>query len=1238
MTWLLVVAALALPPAPSEAEVRWRPLPVGRSGVLGGAAVELLEVDGDLPLRARCPDGVEPTRRAASPGALVEGPFGEARRVEGRWLLAPGPAELRHWAVPAGCAWEVARAARSGRGHARHERASPAEPWTSFPDPVEPELEAWVGGERSRYLAVRPLGPHPADGTRPRTEGHRVVRPDGVWWRVEQRAAWTVRGPARVRIEARALGSARPLCLHGPGGLACADAGRRAPLAVGADGLVAEPELLDGVEVGARAVWRALVPSGVHALELPGPALVRIRHGDPAAYGSSGPAEWAVHVAPKPAPPIEVVPPNSSHRTDLLFRPGEGGDPGVRWAEPERAERPVDATGSVSVWVTEAGAPCVVVLPGGTELRSAGVAGVSRFLWTGPSPAPPGPVRVSGCAAQVRTQAGPGGVGGGWVATAWVRPGAERPAAWTLDPGVAHSLRLAHRTGQRDPYSVVVDADGDRSAFAVAPLPTPAALRDAGHGGFGPPVALPVPEGARQLSVWVSADVALRVSRPGSDPLATRVEAPAEPRVDAALDPLAVRAEALLEAGYPYAAAADLRQLGWRAPAAVPDALATDVDRAVLRAVAGADQWIARDPAWLPAPVAELDPELVGLAAEGDYLAVAERVRGRADPLRWWRAGFAEGQVPTGSQRLLAYLDLASAGRSGHPWYWPLRATSDWEVVGSLRGAVGRGRIPWPPVPEPRDAVLEGLLAAEPWDPGRVLRFPDGAELRVAEPVALRARCRAPWAPDLPDLTCGFDVLDFGGAVRTSVVAAVDGTPAVVDVRDVPAYVRVRAPRRTVGEVLLPPGLELVPERSAWSLSPGARASFDVLAPTVVRLQTWAPSGAAALRVEAGGVALERAVAERGDVEVPVPGSGPVRVFVQSTEPVWVVPQLRVARGRAALPVRDRLPTAVALAPRTGAPVVAARRALPVQTARPVQRPAVTGVLGLGGGVEVGPDDAEEDLRAGTAQATVDVGVASRPGRAPGWLDGSVGVAGSGEGALASGRVGGDLRLTHGSVRTWLLADAGGATEAGLAAVHGRARLRAEAVPVPGLQVLGSVGGSGRALVVGDGFAAPRVWTPFREEHPWSLEPSAEVRVLPSPWARGGVYGLVRTNALPDAVWSDLARGGLRLELGAPGVWGRAGVRVDRRFGDDHRPVGAWSPELLGSVRAVVWPGRDVGVGLRGGFVHQLETGGTTASVVLEVLASRDRALDDLRPSRTPGRHALAWHQDRAAERRRARR
>ncbi|MBW1880235.1 MAG: hypothetical protein JRJ84_17885, partial [Deltaproteobacteria bacterium] len=293
---------------PPALELRWNPVEPrleDRGELADGREVRVVAVAGDQALGAVC-DGPTPFRRALMGGALVEGPFSDPIAEESAWVFPPAPPTVREWLVePADCHLYALAERATSRGAARTERAG-EDLWeaTAF-DPVFPEAAArWVEEASDpqawldRYLALRPPGPHPAgigwpapaspEGTaRPtRVRLNPFAQPEGDrrWWRAEHGAVWRLRGPRRVRVQARWLDAPRLMCLEVDGEATCQERSAWEETVVHDGALEPRSGHLYGSRVGRTATWTVLLPEGSHALKLEGPALVRASTSFPELY------------------------------------------------------------------------------------------------------------------------------------------------------------------------------------------------------------------------------------------------------------------------------------------------------------------------------------------------------------------------------------------------------------------------------------------------------------------------------------------------------------------------------------------------------------------------------------------------------------------------------------------------------------------------------------------------------------------------------------------------------------------------------------------------------------------------------------------------------------------------------------------------------------------------------------------------------------------------------------------
>lgn len=1207
MVSLLAALALAAP--------HWEPIPV-REGAVG--AVRIVDVPSEAPLRLHCSE--EPTRHAIWDGHLVDGPFPPPVRDGDAWLFPPTPGFFE-WAItPADCAVARLDTGLSTAEIARIERRS--DHLAAAMTGVFPEAEAWLAEDfDTRYLALRPSGPHWPHRTRPAPDGGRRV---DDWWEAD-RPSWTIRGPRRLRVHARPLQDAWQACLVVDGVRSCLPTPPAVETVLDGDRLVRTP-----LRHGQTASWSVLLDRGVHEVAVEQPALVRLEATTPDAYTRLEPSGTVIWPPGDLTPPQETVPPDAPDGATVLFGPSRGAvaPDEARWV-------PLDAVPTGATLLSEGvlalhlegEAPCTV-RAGADAWEALPGRRVHRFLWTGDDPAPDLP-RIDGCAARVRVTGIDVAPAGSWVASSWWPAG----RTWTAPEGATLQLAVRGRVTVRVngvPWTVHPAAEALFTPDGVA---------------WQGPVRLPLPPGP--VTVTADAPILTRVRStvpwgrlpacpPGScaDVAAPPADRPepgdalyplnraiaAHPGADAFL----ARADWLAAHGEDHLAWIDAERAARLAPD-LDNPVADRLKRRRATLLFGPGRWVPADPVWVPAGSGLADE-----AARGDFLAVARALRERTDPRPWWREALRSGQIPTAAERIAALRDLVvhtPPDQVDHPWLWPLRGPSRWETVHLVRGA-RRSEVTWPADEEP---LFD--LFPEPWPVQEIVRLSGRLELQLppSTPRRVPVRCRSTRV-EAPR-GCAFLALDARGEVLAEARTDVHGTAALLELPPGPVNLAVLPREGVEAQIRLAGAAADLDRRSAWAVDGVAR--FDVLGPTVVRLETWSGDDNV-LEVTVDGVRSRHEVAAIGPVYVPVDVEGPAEVTVRPRRAT----RLRVSHR---IPVPDSRPVpddedrvALALsAPPVVAPVTA-EPPPPLPWAAPEARsrvgPPVTVLAGLGFGTEDLDDEQPEERLPDLVKRVEEVVVLSRPGSAPWWLEGGVHAEQADHGQVVEGKVTVEGRLVDRGWRLWLLADAslarGHIEDPPLTTAETSVRLSADTLLAPRLRLIGSVSGLGRGVVRGEYTPAPdwvdRLWSWYKDHHRVAVEPEVELRGLLGPWVELAAYGGVTSN---DTIqWPiDRATLGGRIDLSQPHVALRLGAEVERRFADLHRAGGYFSPELSARGTVTTFPSPNLGLQVRLSAAHHFSFRQTTALVGLRVLVGRDRGLSDLRPSRIRDRHAAQW-------------
>jgi len=1268
----LATARAAEPTTPVLGTLRWAPVPAQPGDI--DSDRRLVQVPGKLLLRAQCGDDVVPHRQALYDSGLAEGPFSWPVQDESGWVFPPGPPGADTWIVqPATC--DLYRlddmispegAAHAEQHHTASEVAAAALASHGLDDDAVRFLST-PGDTAERWATLRPPGPHPA--------GY-------AHWQSATGGSFTIHGPRRLVIFARWLDAPRPLCLRVDDQTSCRNTGPdKRP--VFQDGAVTWVPATHR-PAGHVLAWHALLPKGPHEVAVDGLAEVRITGTWPLLYTEDARAlrPTALRIEPGREPPeAATIHPEGTPASVLLFGPIDGpvGPDDIRWLPLDspalQGATRVDAPGVFTLHLQPEGdGPCTVQFAGGTPWQARPEDAVQRFLWTGTSPSSEWPI-VQGCRARVRVT-GAAGAQEAWSGSRWwwAEPGGA--LSWDDPPAEAH-LWIRHPEGRDAPYRLWIRHPSGRVAHWTIDPRRSAPDRWTVRGGpWEPAIPLRLEPGSGPVEVWADAPVIARLTglappappagdRDGTAPAPSPISAaPGAPedlraltRAIAAAPDAPTRATALLRRAEALQALGEDR-LAWtdweRAAAAAPDQVQdnplTDVLRQRTAAMLfGADQWVPADAAWIPG---DAPAGTEAHAREGDWLGVAERIGDAGgDPRPWWRQAIVDGQVLTAAQRIAMYRDLVvhtPASEVDHPWLWPLRVLSTWEGVNQVRGTLP-GAVRWPNAPPDGPD-----LYPDAWPTPHTLRLLAGYDLQVphAGGLHLSVRCRSTRI-DAPAEPCRFEARDPRGRVLANTTTDPWGTAGTLAVPEstATAYIHVDALPGVEAEVLQPAGIPRDQERTGWSVTAGGHITFEVLGPTVLRLEVWRPQpGDTSLAVEVTGprgttrtTQLTRGLDE---VRVPVDRAGPVRVKVSPTARVWLIPSIRVPRATSRTPLPDAQWIAAGFA--TSLPAPSEARAAPEApwvppTGRPVRRPPATVYLRAGFGTANVDQNILQPTLSPSPRGFQTLGIASRPTAVPLWLD----LEARGDESRSGGQFSIDGLAEWLAVQRtwnlWVLGEGqwvrGTDPNAPLATAEGRLRVTAAVWPWPrwDFQLRGE--GVLRGITAGawDHFAyGPdmlRLWSTYKQDHQRATSVEGRARYRLQPWLDTTLRTWLGSNqdfAQPPETWGAEAR----VEGGAPGLWWRAGATVEHRFADANRSTAYWSPTLSGRAAFTLWPDRDVGLQIRLSAQYRFHFQDLETLLELRVYTNRDRALRDVAPALLPEAHLSEWYQEEAALRR----
>ncbi len=1306
-------AALAWSAEPVLREARWQPVtPQSSDGpiTVGGRSYHLARTGPDDAVRIRCPRDELPERLAVSQAAdgttvLVRGPFSSPASTTDRWAsFAPSALPFRDWLVPDGCDLQRNPARLDPDGLARHEyHTDEGEPFAT--DGLLPDHAGWIAlgaDPNDRWLALRPPGPWNADlGTLPGIGEATSYDPWGNGPQsvrhVDGGTTWTIRGPLALELTMWGLGDAETTCIELDDTRHCTPTGPHTRTVVNQGVIERAHGSFEGAAVMAPITFNVLLADGEHALTAGSRALVNLSAHDPVTFRDgvewdpSGTEVYAPAVADEEEEPITApaaAEPLGNPPSTLLALPTDRtrfAETEARWLPMDVAERAggrwVAPDGTWQVWL-DAGADTVCTLTiGDRSWHAIPRSAIHRFRWTGPGPIDMAEFpSVDGCQAYLRVvgaQAGHDARSASKYDTATP----TRSLTWTPRVGEDATLSIAFPQGHDGNLAIDLDMLGrGRERYEFIPLGTvQTPIRDSAGRQWSNPLRIPLGTISGPTTALPDQTVALRLTQvyvPGADEaaeaerVAQTVPQPGDlvalsraianaPDAASRADALRRRARALLALDQNALALED-----WNRAARLEPADGANLDAAQLvlwfaqaQSTIGTDAWAPVEDEWVPEGV---DVRYAAQRAhDGDYLAVArilDTVGNPAAARGWWRKAVLSGQIPDVWDRIAMYQDLARAPKEiDEPWTWPIKVLSTWEPLHHASGPVRHAREAWP---ARDDRVIRRSLYPDAWPADQVLALDDGWDLALPPSETSRSypvRCRVRRAYQDLD-ACEFEVTDPQGRVVARLGADPWGKPHTLEVPPLAtrSYLHVRPSWAVDAEILAPDLIASADTgRGAWRVPAAGRMTFDVLAPTVLRISTWdVASTTNELTVTVPGLdptTIE--MAARDQVLVPVDGRGSVTVGIQPARATRIDVDVRVADDDSVEPRSDRrlLGTGTELTAIAfpfadldgGAPAVAPPD---LPTARPPDSPPLTGIVTLGvGTVEGDPAPADGDPFR-LVHWLQEIRLASRPMTAPVWIEAAGIHETSPTGSVFTGEAGTDIRWLRSRHRLWTALDAslssGKAIDGTpLTVARGELDFTEETFVAPRWQVLGRFGGFARGVVndvpaggvdLSGGYP---LWNFTANDHPVGLRLGGEGRYVPGPFTRVAATADLVSNAHLSYDPLDRARVGVYGFAGLPGLTGRAGFDLTYEVDDDDRANDRLRPGFDLEGRATIWPTGWLGGQAFVRFDADLGDGDFALFGGIRAFGNRDRAMDDLRPLSAPFKYLHDWGQDAAAER-----
>jgi len=966
--------------------------------------------------------------------------------------------------------------------------------------------------------------------------------------------------------------------------------------------------------------------------------------------------------------------------------------PGLTW---------LDENNQAALWVPAA-ARCELRLGKGSSWHGAPRNALSRFVFTGSAGTAGTWPEMRGCSAwlRVRGRRAESEQAGELLLQRLWRVPFKGAASFSLSPkadqsAITLSWPLWEESRRQEkilPVTVAVElASGQTSRFVIRPAVHDRSIETS--------TAVDRSRWSKPMR-WVFAGPArrLRVSSPGvfAVRVASRMQGAAQKPSTSRLGHVPLKGEALVQlrgltrriAKDPHNAHLRLQRAGllealgapqlaasdylW-ARFAAPDELAhvaAHVQLLTTRHLFGEGHWWPLTAGWLRAgrTGVAISNHALELSATRDYLALvpSRPVAASLERIWFWRSAILGGQILSPRQRLAAYRSLEGLPpqRQRDPYFWPLRALSRWQGIALVGGQARATKRIWP-IGRKASALdaLRDALFVDAWPLQRLARLSAARELalpprNVAREIPSRCLQRRPERVGRP---CRFELVNEGRKV-VAFVKVPDG--GVAKLLRVPAgssvlYLRIPVESTALQEVLLPEAWALrllrEAEQKVWRLDAGKVASITLLGPSVLRLRvqraTRKPVPIRAQMMALGGAENKPAVqpqrqhleglTDTTEVEFPVEVVGPCRVQISAGGPIVFRPSMRVPRVASVEPLSDRLFAARAAKAQSGAaPSLPKEAAAPLATlaARPIQRPPLTLSVGTRFGAEEISGDPEQKLR---RLFTLQLGLSSRPGRWPLWVDFEGRLMLGEDAPVFLARAGLDWYLMRGPVAFSLVADVtlarGSPDDIGLTALGGVVRAQGELWLTPLVQLRAHLRYAERDALSGGVRPGrsyghvPALWSAYRQDHPRALGGLLMLRLVLGRNMRYGMSTWLTSNASTDQALVDHAGLGAHLDAVLPSFWARLGTDLERRFSDAHRDAPYFGPEAYARGTWTLWPAGYWGLELVASVRYQFHFENVLLTVGLRAFLSRDRGLHDLRPSRTLYKPATSWWQDRSA-------
>lgn len=1212
MVVLLLSSAWAIPTQPLIYE--WKPLVIDAQD----KEAQIIRVASNTQIRALC-EGTPskpPSREAIIRDderavALVSGAWSEAIQHDDGWYFPTPPIKSASWVFRSNnCTFEGLGDRASSSGFARLEEGAVNESefylWAKQAAVFSPKQFLWLDDSAastwwSRYLTLRPIGPHPSGNSHSVTADLKTE--DGLFYS-EDGLEWLPQKNQRHSIRTLFLGNRDIGCLYLDDTPYCQEVVAEENWSF-SDGI---PELkssqYDGLTISKPIRWSVLSDDVPHSISIDGPLLYQITSAYPNNYHQSSPLQSSVY-PPSKISPLGVKAPEQRPWTSLdsintdaywvMEAIDVQSENTAIWVELDLLQRwsrlrgiqssdiPwLDKNKQFSIWIPhQSNSTCTLSLDAQIYTSIMSETRVHRFSWLSEKN-PANLPALDGCQGKLRIESGQDNFPNPVLRRRYHEL-SNRGVYFLTKDDQPTWLRFSHPQEVEKAMLQLERRGGPSEVLFINYLPnnTENIVGDDGK-SWRRPISLLLEPGWDGLLLKGPNPSLVRVSQqqePEEEPEEFSFEMPtasleglrelsqniylSQSDTDRVWS-LERRALMLATLGEPQLALLDARLallLGGEEQTNTRLLYSRQIDQWLYPL----QSWRPRNDDWVRNSVeAPLTEDALQSAQNNDYIQVAEEMtEANLDARIWWRKSILSGQELSRSQALNAYiqqLEYSQDYSPNAPFFWPLRTLSyDTSIhIRPLGIQLYRGPLPDPSSPG-RSDIGEALYEDSfPKERRRTLTS-DGILLMPPQeqPLELLLHCR-PKSSQKNQGECEISIQEIDGEEQWELTSNIWGETAQITLPP-SQYVRSIHANNTEGlitEVLLPEAKK--EDGTMWELAANRPITFHVLGPTVLKVLMWS-FDEMETQIQINQKGAEGNTSEFINVvgaqqkHIVVPQNGPVEIYLQSQDKVRLKVKVRDSKGGAldAPKEADIPPKSVVFITN---PTPKTQRALP-HPARPLTPPYAQRIRMRSGWspnlYNFHSVQLEHFQKVPDAQRWWSAGLNFHQ-----YIE-SVPIERMGPLSFET-QLGLDWKMAKGPINYWLIADAeGGVTLSEPAAAQENLSLTLRAdrwwnMYTQGLFRLslhqykqwGNHPGSYRSIV--DNI--------YRQSHPLQLQPELEVRFIPSPWLRIQWQSGVWTNSefAEDRI-IDHWYGRVKLNYGSPHRWGRIYTSVDRRYIDLER-------------------------------------------------------------------------------------